>query len=63
MVWPGRRGWRTPGGAKDAEDAEDARILKDGTSVPATAWHVLWPCGTLTAVVTGAHRVLFPAAR
>jgi len=25
-----------------------------------TVWHVLWLCGTLTAVVIGAHWMLFP---
>jgi hypothetical protein len=45
----------TGGGAKDAE------ILKDRTSIPELVWHVLWLCGTLTAVVIGAHWMLYPA--
>jgi hypothetical protein len=40
--------------------AGDADILKDGTSVPKVAWYVLWLCGTLTTLVIGAHRMLFP---
>ena len=44
----------TAGGARDAE------ILKGRTSVPETVWHVLWLCGTLTALVIGAHWMLFP---
>ena len=43
--------------------AGDAGILKDGTSVPKVAWFVLWLCGTLTALVIGAHWMLFPVAR
>ena len=40
--------------------AGDAGILKDGTGLPQTIWFVLWLCGTLTAVVIGAHWMLFP---
>jgi len=40
--------------------AGDAGILKDGTGLPMTVWYVLWLCGTLTAVVIGAHWMLFP---
>jgi hypothetical protein len=40
--------------------AADAGILKSGTGVPETVWYVLWLCGTLTAVVIGAHWMLFP---
>jgi len=40
--------------------ALDAQILKGRTGVPMTVWHVLWLCGTLTAVVIGAHWMLFP---
>ena len=36
-------------------------VLKGRTGVPMTVWHVLWLCGTLTAVVIGAHWMLFPA--
>jgi hypothetical protein len=42
--------------------ARDAQILKGRTGVPETIWHVLWLCGTLTAVVIGAHWMLFPVA-
>jgi hypothetical protein len=41
--------------------AGDAGILKDGTGVPMDVWHVLWLCGTLTALVIGAHWMLYPA--
>ncbi len=40
--------------------AGDAAILKGDTSVPKVVWHVLWLCGTLTALVIGAHWMLFP---
>ncbi len=52
-----RRIWQvaTAGGAKDAQ------ILRNLTSVPELVWHVLWLCGTLTAVVIGAHWMLYPA--
>ena len=40
--------------------ARDAQILKGRTGVPKTVWHVLWLCGTLTALVIGAHWMLFP---
>ena len=40
--------------------ARDAQILRGRTGVPMTVWHVLWLCGTLTAVVIGAHWMLFP---
>jgi hypothetical protein len=40
--------------------AGDAGILKGRTGVPETVWYVLWLCGTLTAVVIGAHWMLFP---
>jgi len=42
--------------------AEDANILKGRTSVPKVAWFALWLCGTLTALVIGAHWMLFPLA-
>jgi len=41
----------------------DVGILKDRTGVPLTVWFVLWLCGTLTAVVIGAHWMLYPATR
>jgi hypothetical protein len=44
----------TGGGARDAE------ILNGRTGVPKDVWHVLWLCGTLTALVIGAHWMLFP---
>jgi hypothetical protein len=40
--------------------AADAGVLKGRTSVPETVWYVLWLCGTLTALVIGAHWMLFP---
>ena len=40
--------------------AGDAGILKGRTGVPETVWYALWLCGTLTAVVIGAHWMLFP---
>ena len=40
--------------------ARDAEILKGRTSVPQTVWYVLWLCGTLTALVIGAHWMLVP---
>jgi hypothetical protein len=39
----------------------DADLLKGRTSIPQLLWFVLWLCGTLTAVVIGAHWMLFPA--
>jgi peptidase M50B-like protein len=40
--------------------AADAAILRGRTGVPMDVWHVLWLCGTLTALVIGAHWMLFP---
>jgi hypothetical protein len=45
----------TSGGASDAEK------LRDRTGLPMDVWHVLWLCGTLTALVIGAHWMLYPA--
>jgi hypothetical protein len=42
-------------------NADDADKLKGRTGVPKLVWFVLWLCGTLTAVVIGAHWMLFPA--
>jgi hypothetical protein len=44
-------------------DAFDAGVLKGLTGVPKLVWFVLWLCGTLTALVIGAHWMLFPATR
>ncbi len=43
-------------------DADDAGVLKDGTSIPKLVWFALWLAGTLAAVVIGARWMLHPAA-
>lgn len=42
-------------------NADDAGVLKDGTSIPKLVWFVLWLAGTLAAVVIGARWMLHPA--
>ncbi len=41
--------------------ADDARVLKEGTSIPKLVWFALWLAGTLAAVVIGARWMLHPA--
>jgi len=42
-------------------NADDADVLKGGTSIPKLVWFVLWLAGTLAAVVIGARWMLHPA--
>ena len=57
-----RSAWQYATGV-GARGVGDVGVLKGRTGVPLTVWFVLWLCGTLTAVVIGAHWMLFPAAR